>query len=320
MRWDRMPFSRKKKKTKSLDPTTKKLIDKGVIKVNSSETKSKKKSNAKAKLKKVGEVTYDFWGGVKYILVLSAVLWWLPLFGPMLAGYVGGRRTGGPKRGLIASILGVAMIGGIHYALTMSLFPQSIHALFQTPEAALGVIAQERFFAPYVRFVRLYWSSFFGAILGGLPYSPNSYILTIIFAYVGGMVSVDKKRELSRAEEGENTVQINVPTIISGSSKKRTAEQRRRNVSAAGNAYSSNRASAQQRLEDLKAIQFKRDQPSKSRADAGKKPREISGAAQADDGAVRRQTHEWKVKKREELPKRPVRHHSSSSNDDWEIL
>ena len=41
---------------------------------------------------KSSNVVYSFWSASKYVLVLSLILWWLPMFGQMIAGYVGGRR------------------------------------------------------------------------------------------------------------------------------------------------------------------------------------------------------------------------------------
>src|SRR3972149_10597485 len=43
--------------------------------------------------------SYSMWGAMKYVPVLSVLLWWLPTFGQMIAGYIGGRRSGGPGGG-----------------------------------------------------------------------------------------------------------------------------------------------------------------------------------------------------------------------------
>src|SRR3972149_538877 len=40
--------------------------------------------------------SYSMWGAMKYVLVLSVLLWWLPTFGQMIAGYIGGGGGGGP--------------------------------------------------------------------------------------------------------------------------------------------------------------------------------------------------------------------------------
>src|SRR2546426_8292739 len=42
---------------------------------------------------------YSMWSAMKYVLALSLLLWWLPTIGQMIAGYIGGRRAGGPWRG-----------------------------------------------------------------------------------------------------------------------------------------------------------------------------------------------------------------------------
>jgi len=55
-----------------------------------------------------GPVVYNFWSAVKYTFGLSLLLWWLPVFGQMIAGYVGGRRAGAPWKGMIAALLPVA--------------------------------------------------------------------------------------------------------------------------------------------------------------------------------------------------------------------
>src|SRR3989304_2012749 len=54
--------------------------------------------------------TYSMGGAMKYVLVLSLLLWWLPTIGQMIAGYVGGRRAGGPWRGAVAAIVPVVLI------------------------------------------------------------------------------------------------------------------------------------------------------------------------------------------------------------------
>ena len=40
-----------------------------------------------------------------WMAVISLVLFWLPLAGPLLAGFVGGRTAGSAGRGLLAAIL-----------------------------------------------------------------------------------------------------------------------------------------------------------------------------------------------------------------------
>ncbi|MES1926847.1 hypothetical protein [Salinisphaera sp. T31B1] len=45
-----------------------------------------------------------------WMAVLSLLLFWLPLIGPLLAGFVGGRTAGNAGRGLLAAVLPAAVL------------------------------------------------------------------------------------------------------------------------------------------------------------------------------------------------------------------
>lgn len=45
-----------------------------------------------------------------WMAVISLLLFWLPLIGPLLAGFVGGRTAGSAGRGLLAAILPAAVL------------------------------------------------------------------------------------------------------------------------------------------------------------------------------------------------------------------
>jgi hypothetical protein len=51
----------------------------------------------------------SFGGALAWTLVLSAALGWLPILGPFLAGFVGGRRTRAPGRAFAAALLPAAL-------------------------------------------------------------------------------------------------------------------------------------------------------------------------------------------------------------------
>jgi hypothetical protein len=62
--------------------------------------------------------------GFLWILALSIVLFWLPVAGPLIAGFVGGRAAGSPGRGVIAAILpAIVMAIIIVIASTLILLP-----------------------------------------------------------------------------------------------------------------------------------------------------------------------------------------------------
>ena len=45
-----------------------------------------------------------------WMAVLSLLLFWLPLLGPLIAGFVGGRTAGNASRGLLAAVLPAAVL------------------------------------------------------------------------------------------------------------------------------------------------------------------------------------------------------------------
>ena len=47
---------------------------------------------------------------MSWMAVLSLLLFWLPLFGPLIAGFVGGRTAGSASRGLLAAVLPAAVL------------------------------------------------------------------------------------------------------------------------------------------------------------------------------------------------------------------
>ncbi len=281
-----MHFGRKKEE--EIDPTTKQLLESGVIRINSPSAPP----TATQKIKEFGRVTYDFWSGVKYIIVLSALLFWLPLFGPMLAGYVGGRRTGGPKKGLIAAITGLIVIASAHYIITNALLPAMFSDKIFITGSIVSGLSSIQILAPYTQFIELYWGSFFTSILGGLPYSPNSYIITVIFAYVGGIITIDKQREILRAENKESpSVMVNIPwtqqvrrekTPVRRAPVKHSSFQNMRKINV-------NNGAPRSSYESVPVV--KQQQPAEETSFFGSK-----------------------------LPKRAVKHHSSYEGEDWELL
>src|SRR6266480_1618125 len=50
---------------------------------------------------------FSFWSSSRVILILSFLLWWIQPAGPMIAGYVGGRRAGSPIKVIFAYIGGL---------------------------------------------------------------------------------------------------------------------------------------------------------------------------------------------------------------------
>ena len=50
-------------------------------------------------------------GAIFWMFLISILLFWLPVAGPLVAGFVGGRKAGGIARGILATILPSIILG-----------------------------------------------------------------------------------------------------------------------------------------------------------------------------------------------------------------
>jgi len=145
---------------------------------------------------------YSFWGAVKYTTILTILLWWLPIFGQMIAGYVGGRRAGSPVKAVLAALIPVAFIFVILLCFDAGVIPSVINGVSIDPRTALsGAEGSVPMIDPYLTFVLLYIRSFMGAVMSVTLISINTYIVTLAFAYIGGVMAQQTCRELEYVSE-----------------------------------------------------------------------------------------------------------------------
>jgi hypothetical protein len=183
-------LSRKKRKQISTDPVTQRLVQGGVLSLHTDEG-IYQASKGRTKF------PYSFWTGTKYILTFSVLLWWLPTLGQMIAGYVGGRKTASPWKGVAAALLPVALIFGISYMYDYGILVNEISYLMAIPSMIAGYVSSGvPILAPYIEFAMEYLGAFVAALKVTFATGLNGYFVTIIFAYIGGIVGQQVKREL----------------------------------------------------------------------------------------------------------------------------
>ncbi len=54
---------------------------------------------------------------ILWMLLISVLLFWLPVFGPLIAGFVGGKKAGSVGKAIIAVFLPALIVGGGFFAL-----------------------------------------------------------------------------------------------------------------------------------------------------------------------------------------------------------
>jgi len=296
------------RKKKYRDPATRKLQEEGLLKFKRQDGRG----STLRKIKEFGKITYDFWSGVKYIVVLSAILWWIPLFGPMLAGYVGGRRTGGPKKGIIASIVGLGIIGGVYFLLTHGYVYMALESVLEYPDKIIAIAMAHSFLGPYLEFFQQYWATFFERVWTGVPFGSNSYILTMIFAYIGGIISYEKRKEFTDGVRSLDRVKDELSSV----------HRYAKNPLQTQNSDAVNNGS-HSRLNDLRSVKYsgqrgfqENDSINKSNRSRSSKQKRMKEQIEN----VRQKGSNTSFKSERGVPKSEVRHHSQSNGDDWEFL
>ncbi|NLK25369.1 MAG: hypothetical protein GX307_02190 [Euryarchaeota archaeon] len=159
-----------------------------------------------------GPIVYSFWSATKYTFALSLLLWWLPIFGQMIAGYVGGRRAGSPWKGTVAAIIPVGFFFIIAYLVNLEYIPTVWFGIDVTPSAMMVLFTTYvPVVQPYIEFVNMYLTSFFSSLQTATSLGFDSYIITVAFAYIGGVLSQQNRRELellSKMSRGNNTTVV----------------------------------------------------------------------------------------------------------------
>lgn len=144
---------------------------------------------------------YSFWAGVWYTAILSVLLFWIPPFGQMIAGYVGGRKAGTPKKGFAAALVPMCLVFFLFVLIKLGIMADEIGWLFGLPEEGANYLAGNLpLVGSLVGFTTEYIRLFVDSMgFGGNFYAP--YILTVIFGYIGGILSLQHQREID-AEQG----------------------------------------------------------------------------------------------------------------------
>ncbi len=131
---------------------------------------------------------YGIIRGMTWTVILSALLFWLPVAGPAIAGYVGGRKAGGPLRAVIAVIIPAMVMLIILAAVSenMDLIPTSMTAGTEVDLDSVAAIPTAAV-----------------PLLSGLEQSINTWAATppdvvfimLAFAILGGSLSSLRRRE-----------------------------------------------------------------------------------------------------------------------------
>jgi hypothetical protein len=185
-----------RRRAKTKDQATKSLMKSGVYHL-SDESEEKEKPKRSWLLSSASDDPFNYWSAVKYGSVLMFLLWWIPIFGPMIAGYVAGRRAGTPLKGVFAMSIPLAVVFFVATMVSIKVIPTVWFGVDLGPEAIFSALSSAMpVFAPFANFTTGYLESFIGTIQGTSGVRVDFYLLGIAFAYIGGAMALQSLREM----------------------------------------------------------------------------------------------------------------------------
>lgn len=148
--------------------------------------------NAYSKREKKDILIYSQSKGLFYTLLFSLMLWWIPIAGPAIAGYIGGRKSGDTSKALTASLVTTSVL----VMITLLLAPfQSGFLGGASTYFGKGVLtlSQSSLIAYSGLLTDLYTG--YGLVKTFTLIVPGSLIILNAFSYTGGFVSKFRAQE-----------------------------------------------------------------------------------------------------------------------------
>lgn len=115
----------------------------------------------------------------------TVLLWWLPIFGPMLSGYVSGRAAGTKYRGLLATSVIAVIYGVSSYIFTYYVKAPSYVTSYLNGTIIYHVHAVSPYLSTFFYYLGISFTSFTGFLVA----IPQNWAVLIAFGFLGGSMS-----------------------------------------------------------------------------------------------------------------------------------
>lgn len=141
---------------------------------------------------KKASLNYSQSKGIMYALIFSVLLWWIPVAGPGIAGYLSGRKSGSISKSLVSALVADALIT---FAM-VSLAPFSTGTLgIMSSYLKDGIVTASTSSVFMVSNLATDLNTYYGFIKTIAVILPSAITTLTIFSYVGGFVSSMKIAE-----------------------------------------------------------------------------------------------------------------------------
>ena len=135
-----------------------------------------------------GNKIYSVRAAAVFCTVLSLTLWWIPILGPAVAGYVCGRKTGSMTQALVCSVMVGASIMILMWCLAQIVLTLGGFPTVPADEAASSLNGAAAVFGKYLQY-------FFSPGTSSMDLSAVGIL--VLFGGVGGILSGQVRREVS---------------------------------------------------------------------------------------------------------------------------
>ena len=142
--------------------------------------------------------TYSMKVGYLMTLILAVMLWWIPAMGPMIAGYVGGRKSGTAVRGFTSSFAVALTIAAYWILMSLGMFSG------QSISAYLTNLAEGSAFEPAVRYI----ASLFTGASSTATVELEPLFMLVVFGMIGGFIANQVRREVKMIAVAGSASQI----------------------------------------------------------------------------------------------------------------
>lgn len=135
---------------------------------------------------------YSMRSGTFLVIVLLFVIGWIPVIGYAVAGYVGGRRSGSPIRGLVSGLIGATTAASIITFVVTPMSPYFIQ-FFSDLEVWVTTITENSTFQQMFNTLLVSGKDFFKSIDFTINYVACMTVAS--FGIVGGIIADQTQKE-----------------------------------------------------------------------------------------------------------------------------
>ncbi len=160
--------------------------------------------------------SYSWKSSLVVAFVATILLWWLPIFGPMISGYVSGRASGSKYKGIVITAIVAAIIGVLSFVFT---FVVSVPS-YVTYYLSSVIVYHLQSVSPYGAWFLASLGQMFTSFPYYLSFFPSNWAVLVAFGFVGGAMSellvrdTEKKSVLSARHQIHNDAKALTPKQV----------------------------------------------------------------------------------------------------------